>query len=275
MHNALYQRLYIKIQKHIFQFKRNSNIQSGLICILLHHNDPYLRLGPFKLEALHQNPEIAIIHDFASSQDVEKIKDHARGKMKCTPYSIEGTEYESSKGRTSKIMYMNEYVVPEAMALSRKIERVTKFNLYNEKFASENYQIMNYGIGGTISPHVDSESVFKEELPGAFTTENLLFGGPRFVTFMIFLASVEAGGRTVFPQAGISVQPEEGSAMYWFNIDAQNNLDSRIRHLGCPVLYGNKWIANKWVKWLPNFIKFPCLINQKNYSIFQHQLINK
>ena len=162
------------------------------------------------------------------------------------------------------------------MALSRKIERATKFNLYNEKFASENYQIMNYGIGGTISPHVDSDSVFKEELPGApLTAENLLFGGPRFVTFMIFLASVEAGGRTVFPQAGISVQPEEGSAMYWFNMDAQNNLDSRIRHLGCPVLYGNKWIANKWVKWLPNFLKYPCLINQKNYSIFQHQLINK
>ena len=99
-------------------------------------------------------------------------------------------------------MYMNEHLVPEAMTISRKIERATKFNLYNEKFASENYQIMNYGIGGTISPHVDSESVFKEELPGApLTTENLLFGGPRFVTFMIFLASVEAGGHTVFPQA--------------------------------------------------------------------------
>ena len=91
---------------------------------------------------------------------------------------------------------------------------------------------MNYGIGGTISPHVDSESVFKEELPGApLTTENLLFGGPRFVTFMIFLSSIEAGGHTVFPQAEISVKPVEGSALYWFNMDAQNNLDSRIRHL--------------------------------------------
>ena len=92
-----------------------------------------------------------IIHEFVSSEDIKRIKDLARGRMKCTPYySNDGTEYESSKARTSKIMYMNDYVVPEAMALSRKIEKATKLNLYNEKFASENYQIMNYGIGGTI-----------------------------------------------------------------------------------------------------------------------------
>ena len=96
------------------------------MCILLHHNDPYLRLGPFKLEALNQNPEIAIIHEFVSSEDIKRIKDLARGRMKCTPYySNDGTEYESSKARTSKIMYMNDYVVPEAMALSRKIEKAT------------------------------------------------------------------------------------------------------------------------------------------------------
>ena len=59
---------------------------------MLHHNDPYLRLGPFKLEALHQNPEIAIIHEFASFQEVKKFKDLARGRMKCTPYSIEGRD---------------------------------------------------------------------------------------------------------------------------------------------------------------------------------------
>jgi len=34
-----------------------------------------------------------------------------------------------------------------------------RFNLYNEQFASENYQTMNYGIGGTISGHVDSMGI--------------------------------------------------------------------------------------------------------------------
>ena len=26
-------------------------------------------------------------------------------------------------------------------------------------------------------------------------------------------------------------------------------MDSRMNHLGCPVLYGDKWIGNKWVRW--------------------------
>ena len=51
---------------------------------------------------------------------------------------------------------MNERLVPEAEAMSIKAEQITKLNLYNEQFASENYQIMNYGLGGKISPHVDS-----------------------------------------------------------------------------------------------------------------------
>ena len=29
-------------------------------------------------------------------------------------------------------------------------------------------------------------------------------GGERFVTFMYYLSTVEAGGHTVFPQAGVS-----------------------------------------------------------------------
>ena len=31
-----------------------------------------------------------------------------------------------------------------------------RFNLYEQNLDSENYQLMNYGIGGTISGHVDS-----------------------------------------------------------------------------------------------------------------------
>ena len=53
-------------------------------------------------------------------------------------------------------MYMNEILVPEAMDLSRKISQVTRYKMKEEKFASENFQIMNYGIGGKISTHVDS-----------------------------------------------------------------------------------------------------------------------
>ena len=83
---------------------------------------------------------------------------------------------------------------------------------------------------------------------------------------MIYLTSVEAGGHTIFPQAGISAKPVMGSALFWYNSGAQDNADSRVFHLGCPVLYGNKWIANKWVKFVPQFKDYPCLIEKKYFS---------
>ena len=54
-----------------------------------------------------------------------------------------------------------------------------------------------------------------------------LWGGARIVTFMVYMSDVDLGGRTVFPQAGISVKPEKGSALYWFNHDAIDENDSR------------------------------------------------
>ena len=90
------------------------------------------------------------------------------------------------------------------------------------------------------------------------------------MTFMIYLSSVEAGGHTIFLQPGISVKPVLGSALFWFNMGAQNNYDSRIFHLGCPVLYGNKWIANKWIKWFANYESYPCSIDKSHFSTFNY-----
>ena len=52
--------------------------------------------------------------------------------------------------------YINEHKLDAAKRLSDKIEKATRFNLYSQDLDSENYQVMNYGIGGTISGHVDS-----------------------------------------------------------------------------------------------------------------------
>ena len=245
-----------------------------MYCILLHHNDPYLRIGPFKFEIKHSNPEIAIIHDLVNIQESENIQNITRGKMISTPYVNvnDGKRQKTSKGRTSKVHYLNERIFPEAMVVSKRIELATRFKLYHEYYASENYQVMNYGIGGKINIHVDETGYNFSK----YNNEKSLFnvmrdGGLRIVTFMLYLTSVEAGGNTVFPQAGISVKPEKGSALYWFNIGPQNNYDSRLMHLGCPVLFGNKWIANKWIKWQPNYKNFPCQINKKHYSINQNE----
>ncbi len=149
------------------EFHRPAYLEAKLKCLWLHQNDPFLKLGPFKFEFLHRDPQITYVHDFVSDSEIENIKSMARGKMKSTPYQsgLKGTKAFSSL-RTSKIMYVNEALEPNAMKISRKISQLTKFRLKDEYYASENYQIMNYGIGGRISLHTDSAGKLKfQRLP--------------------------------------------------------------------------------------------------------------
>ena len=115
------------------------------------------------MEYYHKFPEIVYIHDLASKSEVNKIKNLARGHMHTTPFLVNDPDKKQSpkvekfsRRRTSKVMYMNEQLVPEASDLSRKISQITRFRLKEEKYASENFQIMNYGIGGKITSHLDS-----------------------------------------------------------------------------------------------------------------------
>ena len=140
----------------VFQFRRPEILQKDLHCLHVNHNDPYLKLGPFKFELKHLDPEIAIIHDFSSPEEIEKVKNHARGKMQSTPYQFgRQTTQGFSYLRNSKVMYQNDKIVNHSKAISQRIEWATELKLRHEIFASENFQVMNYGIGGKISPHVD------------------------------------------------------------------------------------------------------------------------
>ena len=72
---------------------------------------------------------------------------------------------------------MNEFVVPETMAISKRIELVTNFQLSTKKFGSENFQIMNCGLGGMIS-------VMGQYLVKIVMTIKVRIRGPNFLYFI-------------------------------------------------------------------------------------------
>uniref|UniRef100_A0A672RW12 Prolyl 4-hydroxylase subunit alpha 3 n=1 Tax=Sinocyclocheilus grahami TaxID=75366 RepID=A0A672RW12_SINGR len=80
-------------------------------------------------------------------------------------------------------------------------------------------------------------------------SESLRFN--RFVqtadSFRNKLSSVEAGGFTAFIYANFSVPVVENSVLFWWNLhrNGQENVDTF--HADCPVIVGDKWVANKWV----------------------------
>ena len=62
----------------------------------------------------------------------------------------------------------------------------------------------------------------------------------------------------------MSVAPARGAAVFWHNIKRSGRSDMHMLHGGCPVLYGNKWVANKWIREWPNVFKRKC-INDIDY----------
>jgi hypothetical protein len=69
------------------------------------------------------------------------------------------------------------------------------------------------------------------------------------VPFFYFsqLSDVIKGGATVFPFMNVFIPAKKGSAAFWFNLHESGEGEYLSRHSGCPVLIGNKWVANKWL----------------------------
>ena len=68
------------------------------------------------------------------------------------------------------------------------------------------------------------------------------------------------GGATVWPLSGISVFPIQGSAVVWYNLSRDGELDQLTHHRACSVILGNKWIANKWIAFVEQWqeSKYKC-----------------
>ncbi|CAF3905915.1 unnamed protein product, partial [Rotaria magnacalcarata] len=125
---------------------------------------------------------------------------------------------------------------PVVARLSQLISALTNLTMET----AEEIQIANYGIGGYQSPHVDS--YHKWENPAYFRKV-----GNRIATWMTYMSDVEWGGATVFPLFGGYITPKKGSTLFWYNLHASGEVDYRTLHAACPVLIGNKWVANKWI----------------------------
>jgi len=130
-------------------------------CHLLSMGDPYLRIGPFLLE--NKNTEgnyIAQIHNIVSPVEMEAIKEKTQARLKATPYAVGGKNLDFSYDRTSKVHYLSERTDKLTRRLTKRLELSMAYNMYlsDRPHTSENYQIMNYGIGGKISLHLDTNT---------------------------------------------------------------------------------------------------------------------
>lgn len=72
--------------------------------------------------------------------------------------------------------------------------------------------------------------------------------GQRTATVLLYLATPEEGGETVFPHADIMVPAVRGTAVLFWSHDLNHELDIKSLHGSMPVKSGTKYCCTKWIR---------------------------
>ncbi|NXN48604.1 P4HA3 hydroxylase, partial [Rynchops niger] len=212
------------------------------------NGNPYLLLQPAKKEMVWIQPYVALYHDFISDDEAETIKGLA-GPWLQRSVVASGEKQQKAEYRISKSAWLKDTADPVVRALEQRIAAVTGLDL-RPPYA-EYLQVVNYGLGGHYEPHFDHATSRKSPL-------YRMKSGNRIATVMIYLSAVEAGGATAFIHANFSVPVVKNAALFWWNLHRNGDGDGDTLHAGCPVLAGDKWVANKWIHEHGQEFRRPC-----------------
>ncbi|KAM9359563.1 prolyl 4-hydroxylase subunit alpha-3 [Symphorus nematophorus] len=206
-------------------------------CDYFTNDNPGLLLLPVRREVLSLQPYVVLYHNFVTDTEAEDIKALAQPGLRRSVVAT-GEKQATAEYRISKSAWLKGSAQSTVGKLDRRISMLTGLNVKHPY--GEYLQVVNYGIGGHYEPHFDhatspTSPVYK------------LKTGNRVATFMIYLSSVEAGGSTAFIYANFSVPVVEKAAIFWWNLHRNGQGDEDTLHAGCPVLIGDKWVANKWI----------------------------
>ena len=268
------------------QVKSNERLK----CQFLHHQNAYLKLGPFKEDQrIVSNLYVVVFRDLLSEHDISllikesqpklssqrsfkanggamSIHDLKSGNHRRIIHKLVQTWLEDVKWPTLKVAEdyvgknFSKLISLPLWKLNRRISLATQL-VTDTQTAGTLMQVTNYGLGGLCEQHLDphglmesDDTYYRKERPQLFVH------GDIFGTFMAWLSNIEEGGATVYlhPDIEGTLMPQRGSAAFWYNLNSDGYRNPYTAHGGCPVLKGSKWILNKWLYWYDNFKKFPC-----------------
>ena len=269
-------------------------------CRLLHHQNPYLKLGPFKEELYSIVPYSVVFHDILTDNEIEFLRETSIPNLSRnrtydrTSGALNRAEIQSGARRRiihktvqawlpevawppitdvdnfpyvgKKYLKMN---YPILWKLSKRISLATQL-VTDSHTSSTEMQVTNYGLAGLCEPHIDPVGITTMETKVVKQTHpQLIYTGDMIGTFMAWLGDTEAGGGTAYVYPGHEgvIAPEKGAAAFWYDLKSDLIRDNPTRHGGCPVIKGTKWILNKWLYSYDNFKKFQCkLVEGERFS---------
>ena len=243
-----YKRYKNLCKKSVYEQYRSDN-PFGMFCYVLTTSVPFYT---HKVEILHYDPEISLIHDFVTTREARAAIRTGSRFMQRAQVGL-NEEAQASDVRVGKVAFVWDEKSRIANVIGKRASSLSGLNTTYP--TGEPLQIVNYGIGGQYEAHYDFDihrDKRKEESP------EMKRVGDRIATLMVYLNDVDAGGATVFPEINFYVRPVARAALFWFNYDTAGKGDPRTLHAACPVALGQKWIANKWIRQYGQELHRPC-----------------
>ncbi|XP_019156928.1 PREDICTED: probable prolyl 4-hydroxylase 4 [Ipomoea nil] len=227
----------------------------SVIASIVHESSGSPVINPSKVKQISWKPRAFVYEGFLTEEECNHLISLAKSELKRSVVA----DSESGKGklsevRTSSGMFIPKDKDPIVSGIEEKIATWT----FLPKDNGESIQVLHYEEGQKYEPHYD---YFLDKV-------NIVRGGHRIATVLMYLSDVGKGGETVFPKAeesshlrsvvsdddlsecakkGIAVKPHRGDALLFFNLHPDATPDTDSLHRGCPVIEGEKWSATKWI----------------------------
>ncbi len=201
---------------------------------------PALAAGERQVQVLATltQPPLVVFSQLLSADECAALIEAARPRLaRSRTVEVQTGGEEVNADRTSEGMFFQRGEMELVLQLEARIAALLHWPVDR----GEGLQVLRYGPGAEYKPHYD---YFDPAEAG--TAAMLARGGQRVATVVMYLNTPEAGGATVFPDAGLQVAPQQGNAVF-FSYDRPHP-GTRSLHGGAPVLKGEKWIATKWLR---------------------------
>ena len=185
-------------------------------------------------------PTIAVLDQVLDDEECDELIRRSADKLqRSTTVDPVNGGYEVIAARSSEGTFFPVNADDFIARLDRRIAGLMNCPVEN----GEGLQVLHYGEGGEYQPHFD---YFSPGDPGS--EAQMVVGGQRVSTLLIYLNDVAQGGATVFPTLGLRVLPRKGMAVYFEYSNCDGQVDPLTLHGGEPVEKGEKWIITKWMR---------------------------
>ena len=201
---------------------------------------PSLRAGDRDVRVVMAmtSPRVVVFADLLSADECAELMALARARLeRSETVQTETGGSEVNAARTSEGMFFAPAEFPVCARLEERIAALVDWPVEN----GEGLQILRYRPGAQYRPHYDYFDPAERGTP-----KILERGGQRVASIVCYLNTPEAGGATVFPDAGLEVAPVQGNAVF-FSYDRPHP-STRTLHGGAEVAAGEKWVATKWLR---------------------------